>query len=229
MNPIYSISVIVPIYNEKRLIEKSLRTINSYLSRNFREYEIIVVESGSTDGSDRIAENVAKELLRIRLIHEGARRGWGSGLRLGFKNARYDLIWPITVDLPFKLETVKKAIPLLANYDCVLSYRISDNRGYYRKIQSDIYNYLVKTVLGLDVAHVNSAFKIFRRDILKKFKLVSKGWFVDAEFAYRLKEKNIPFVEIGVPLIDREVGRSSVKPSAVLDTLKELIFFLRNK
>ena len=225
----YSISVVIPVYNEIRFLESAVCYIDSFLAEHFHDYEIILIESGSTDGSGEACDELAAKLPSLRLIHEGSRNGFGSALRLGYKNATKDLVWLITVDLPFPLDSILRALPLLSRYDCVLSYRSKDNRKLFRKFQSIVYNTLVKTTLGLSVKHVNSAFKVFKRPIIQGMTLTSNGWFIDAEVLYTIKKNNISYIEIPIELIDRKSGASSIKFSAPLYLIKELAYFLKEK
>lgn len=224
-----SISVIIPVYNENALLEKSIAHISKFLKTHFRDYEIIIVESGSNDGSFETCDRIAINCSNINVMHEGARNGFGSAFMMGCKNAKKDLIWLITVDLPFLLDHIFRALPLLDKYDCVLSFRSEDRRNIYRKFQSVIYNALAKWLLGLDVKHVNSAFKVFKREVIEKIEFVSRGWFIDTEIVYRLKENNIPYTEIAVPLIDRSAGESTINLFTPVSMLKELIYFLGAK
>ncbi|HPZ07293.1 MAG TPA: glycosyltransferase family 2 protein, partial [Candidatus Eremiobacteraeota bacterium] len=159
---IYSISVIVPVYNEIKLLEKSISKIHTFISGNFKDYEIIIVESGSTDGSDKICNILTAQSSHIKIIHEGKRNGFGSALKIGYKTASKELVWSITVDLPFPVETIFKALPLFSEYDCVLSYRANTRKSIFRNFQSFVFNELVKKALRLKVKHVNSAFKVFK-------------------------------------------------------------------
>lgn len=226
MDKEYSLSLIVPVYNEIELVQSSLIAINSFLESHFADYEIIVIESGSTDGTAQVCDRTAETLPRIKVIHEGARNGFGSALRLGYKTATKELIWLVTVDISFPLESIFQALPLLSEYDCVLSYRSKDVRGAHRRIQSFFYNLLVKTFLGLKVKHVNSGFKVFKRDVVKNIALLSNGWFIDAELLYRLKEKTASYIEIPVEVVERSTGRSSVSFFSPLSVLWELFIFI---
>ncbi len=221
----FSVSVIVPVYNEATALENALVNIDSFLSEHFANYEIIVVESGSTDGSGEICDRFAARLPRLRTIHEGERRGFGSALKLGYKQATKDLAWLVTVDIPFPLEAILEALPLLEKYDCVLSYRSKDPRALHRRFQSIVYNLLVKIALGLKVRQSNSAFKVFRASTAQSLRLRSNGWFIDAETLYRLEQLGVSWVEIPVELKERAVGRSSVSPLTFVAVLKELVFF----
>ena len=224
-----SLSVVVPIYNEIELVERSVRSINSFLAAHFDDYEIVIVESGSTDGSGEVCDRLAAQLERVILLHEGARKGFGSAVRLGYRHATKNLIWLVTVDVPFPLETIFKALPLLSKYDCVLSYRINDSRPSYDRVRSYVYNVLSKAILGLGVTHVNSAFKVFKRKTIEGLSLSSNGWLIDAEILYEITRRGISYVEIPVELVDRTVGKSSVTFLTVFSVIKELTGLLRAK
>lgn len=223
----YSLSVVVPVYNERGLLAQSLRTINSFLATHFSDYEIVVVESGSADGSAQICDDIAAQNNSIVIIHEGARNGFGAALKLGCRSATKDLLLLYTVDMPFPLESILEALPYLSRYDCVLSYRSHDNRSAYRRLQSFVYNLIVKTVIGLKVKHVNSAFKLLRRTGVQGLNIISNHWFSEAEILYRLQERHVSWVEIPVPLNERIGGSSSVTPFTFLTMLKELLRFRR--
>ncbi len=92
----YSVTVIIPVYNEKNIIVSSLNIINDFLKHNFKDYEILIVESGSTDGSYDICDKVSSNLKNVKVIHEGARNGFGSALKVGYKNAKKDLVWRVS-------------------------------------------------------------------------------------------------------------------------------------
>lgn len=224
-----SISVLTPVHNEAHLLQPALKRIDEFLRANFQDYEIIVIESGSTDGSDRLSDQIANDHPRIKIIHEGGRYGFGSALKKGYAEAAKALVWLVTVDLPFHLESIYAALPYLSQYDCVLSYRSQDDRNLGKKFRSLVYNNLVKYSLGLKVRHVNSAFKLYKRELIQSLSLESNGWFIDTEIIYRLQKKGIRLIEIPVELIDRQTTESSVQFSSVLGTIRELMHFLKTK
>jgi glycosyltransferase involved in cell wall biosynthesis len=223
-----SFSVIVPVYNEAALVTASLTGIDGFMRSWATDYEILVIESGSTDGSGALCDEVARASLNVRVIHEPTRAGYGSALRLGFANAKRTFAWIVTLDIPFPLESIRTAVPLLDSYDCVLSYRSQDPRGFGRRFQSAIYNLLLHGLLGIRTRHVNSAFKVVRVSVVREIPLRSTGWFIDAELLYRLQERGIRCTEIGVPLVDRTAGASTVGLSTWLGVLREMIRFWRD-
>ncbi len=229
MNKKYSISVVVPLYNEAQLVELSIRKIDDFLKEHIDDYEIIIVESGSTDGSSEISSKLEDELDSVIVIHEGSRNGFGSAVRLGYKKANKDLVLFQTVDFCFQMDILLNALPLFDKYDCVLSYRTIDNRPVFNKIRSFIFNSIVKMLLGLKVRHVNSAFKCFKKDTIKQLNLMSNGWLIDTEINYRIQKKNLCYVEIPIGLFDRKVAKSSVNWKTPFFIIKDLLYFLRIK
>jgi glycosyltransferase involved in cell wall biosynthesis len=225
----FSISVIVPVYNEIELVAASTRAIEAFVRAHFADYEILLIESGSTDGSGAVCDALAKELPRVNVFHEGARNGFGSALKWGYKNATKDLVWLVTVDLPFPLTAILEALPLLEKYDCVFSYRSVDDRGVLRKTMSFFYNALMRALLGLKVKHINSAFRVFKRSLIQSVPARSNGWFIDAEVLYWISRKNATHIEIPVPVVNRTAGRSSVSMMSPFAMVWEAFKFMAGR
>ncbi len=221
----FSITTIVPVWNEAESIDTAIETIHGFLRKNFEDFEIIIVESGSTDGSFEACDRLAESISCVEVIHEGAANGFGSAQKLGFASARKDLVWVVSADLPFPLDVLLDALPLLADHDCVLSYRVEDDRSRFRLFQSAVYNTLAKGLLGLRVKHVNSTFKVYQRPLIQRLKLRSQGWLIDTEIVFRLQAVGARFVEIPVPLEDRRAGSSTIRPLTPLWMLRDLLKF----
>lgn len=225
----YSISVIVPVYNEALLLEDSIRVVSAFMDENFIDYEIIIIESGSTDGSDEICDRLAISMPNIQVIHEEKKSGFGSALALGYSHAIKDLIWLVVVDLPFPLEAIHAAMPLLETHDCVFSYRDRDDRGLIKRLRSFIYNTLVKMILKVKVKHINSAFRIFKREVIQGIPLISTGWTLDAEVLYEITRRNIRYAQIPVSLQDRTIGKTTVTFWDPFKMIYELIKIVETK
>ncbi|MCJ7533103.1 MAG: glycosyltransferase family 2 protein [Anaerolineales bacterium] len=218
-----SITIVVPVYNEILLLEQSITLIVDFMEKHFTNYEIILIESGSTDGSSEMCNKLASTFSKVMVIHEGKKAGFGSALKLGYKTATKDLVWTITVDLPFSLEVIFTALPLFSQYDCVLSYRTNDKRDSLRKIRSFVYNLIAKKILNLKVKHVNSAFKVFKRQVIQNLNLVSLGWAIDAEIVYEISRRHIRYTDLPVDIIDRTKGKSYIMFSDPFKMIGELI------
>ena len=221
-----SITTVVPVFNEAAGIEQALTEIHEVIADRFEDHEILVIESGSTDNSLAICKRLASKLPKMRVISESARSGFGSALKLGFAEAKKDLVWVVSSDLPFPLQTLDTALPLIKEKDCILSYRSFDDRSPWRRVQSLLYNWLAKSLLDLDVIHVNSQFKLYRRNVIQSLEIKSDGWFIDTEIIYRLQKSSYTVAEIPAPLTERTTGKSSLSIVQPLISLTDLCLFM---
>ena len=219
------LTAVMPVYNEIDLCEVALRRLHKFLTENFPNFEIIVIESGSSDGTAEVLDRLVQELINIQVIHETVRNGMGAAIRLGYARASKPYIFLVTADIPFPLETLSRAVPLLNQHDCVLSFRDEDSRSFLRKFQSVVYVWLIKKALGLRMRSVNSAFKLIPTDFVQSLELVSTAWFLDAEVLYWVTQRKLSFEEIPVPLVDRTAGVSKVGPVDWATTVLELARF----
>jgi glycosyltransferase involved in cell wall biosynthesis len=225
----HSLSVIVPIYNERAAVPGVIQVIDRFLDTHFVDYEVIVVESGSTDGTSEACDALPVLLPAVRVVHEGARNGFGSAVRTGVALARMRWVWPIVVDLPFDLDVILQALPHMDRCAAVLSYRSDDPRGAYRRCQSLVFNALGRTLLGVHARHINSAFKVTDTALIQSLGLESRRWLLDAELIMKLEERGVSYAEIPVRLVDRTTGRSTVGPIASLRAFGDLIRLALNR
>jgi len=220
-----SITALVPVYNEMMTVGASVRRIHGFLASLFKPFEILVVESGSSDGTAQACDELAVEFPGVVVIHEGRRNGFGAALRLGFAKATKELIWVVPVDLPYPLSTLTEALAQIPHCDAVLSTRRTDARSAFRRLQSRIYTSLCAAVLGQPAVSPNSAFKLYRREVLQSLPISSNGWFIDTEIAYRLRERKCRIAIVEIDTIERSSGQSSVTGLDSWRMLRQLLAF----
>ncbi len=214
-----SISLVVPLYNEEATIGELTEKLNQYFLKLGITYEIILVESGSTDRSGEVCDELSKKYSTVKVIHEGARNGYGSGIRTGWSQAHYEIMTYVDSDSPCSLDYYAKALELLRNpkVDVVLGYRVGGRENFTRWFFSKGYNWLTKFVFGLwGMRDVNFTFKLFRKEMYDKVSLQSKGWFIDVELLAELKKQKARWVQLPVNYTPRTKGSSTVKINAKL-------------
>jgi glycosyltransferase involved in cell wall biosynthesis len=226
-----SISVVIPMYNEAESIEAAVAAARAALEAAGADYEIVIVDDASTDGSAALVEALASRDARIRLLRHARNRTLGGALRTGFGAAANELVLYTDADLPVDLQVLPRALALLdeSGADLLLGYRLNPGAaGARRAVYTRAYNALVRSVFGLPVRDVNFAFKLFRRRLLGSMTLRSEGSFIDAELLLRAREAGARFVELGVPYRPRTRGRSTLaSPGVILKLLRELIAYRR--
>ena len=120
-----TLSIILPAYNEEANIERAVRDAAAAAKPLVESYELVVVDDGSRDGTWGVLSRLEQELNPcVRGVRHEANRGYGSALRRGFSEARGALIFYTDSDNQFDLTELEDFIPLMAEWDAVLGYRM---------------------------------------------------------------------------------------------------------
>ena len=162
----HKISIIIPVYNEEDSIEESIKKVKDTMKGIDYEYEIIVINDGSTDNSQKILENIRD----IKLIINNCNKGYGASLKKGIENARYNFILITDADSTYPIEEIHRLTEHLGNFDMVVGARANIKNSSLLKnvakfIITRISNYLTKQ----KIPDINSGFRVFRKDLAMKF------------------------------------------------------------
>lgn len=225
-----SISVFLPALNEEENIRSCVLSVENYLHKNFKDYEILVIASGSTDNTSKIVSDLAKKNRHIKLIDHGKKLGYGVALRSGFINSSKELIFYTDSDNQFDINEMDKLLPLIDSYDIISGYRINRNDPFMRGVISDVYNLLIRILFGLKVKDIDASFKMFKRKIFEKIKLKSKTGLIDAEVLIKAKKNGFSIGQIGIRHYPRTKGKTVygtrrntfVKLSVIFGVLAEI-------
>jgi hopanoid biosynthesis associated protein HpnK len=222
------ISFVLPMYNEAANIEAMVAMIRREAAPLLDDYEVVIVDDASTDGCGGIADRMAREDQRIRVIHHPRNRGLGAAIRTGLAASRMQYILYSDSDLPVDFACLKEVLPRLTpDVDLLIGHRLGRAEGIRRAIMSWTYNRLIRWVFGLRVRDVNFAFKIIRRDLLERLDLTSEGSFIDAEMLLEARRVGCHLVEVGIQYHVRRAGVSSLSsPGVVIGILRELWHYL---
>lgn len=224
-----SISVVFPMYNECNYVKKSVDLVIEAISEITDNYEIIIVDDCSIDDSGRIADDIARQNPKVKVIHNQKNRKLGGTLKSGFQHASKEYVLYSDIDLPFDFKEIKKAFDLLSIHDAqiVSAYRI--NRwvdGPKRYIYSFVYNIFIRLLFGLKLKDINFSFKIIKSSFLKENILVSEGSFINAELFIKAKRCGIKIIQFPAVYFPRQLGISRLSSLAVITKiLKEALYF----
>ena len=219
-----SLSVFFPAFNEQDIIAKTVENATRAISRFVDDYEVIVVDDGSSDKTAAVVEDLARRDPHVRLVRHDVNRGYGAALRTGFASAQKDLVFFSDADGQFDLQELPGLLSMLKRAPIVLGYRIRRSDPMYRLFIAKVYNIVVRLVFGLRVRDIDCAFKLFRRDALQGVELESDGAFISSELLIKLKRRDTPMVERGVHHYPRTTGVSKgATPKVILKTIRDVI------
>jgi dolichol-phosphate mannosyltransferase len=216
----------MPAYNEREVIAHVVRRVYRTLQQLTEDFEVIVVDDGSTDGTGRILDDLADAKLRV--IHFPANAGYGSALRAGFELAAHPLIFFLDSDDQFDPADLDRLLPLAAGADIVVGYRAQRRDSAMRSVLSGGYNTIVRGLLDVDVRDINCAFKLMRREALARLSLTSDGYAINAEILARAARAGLGICEVPVSHQKRRSGRSKVGFGDIPRSLAQVVALRRS-
>ena len=173
------------------------------------EYEIILVNDGSTDGTKEKTEKLAKENPRIKAINHPKNLGYGEALKSGFYNAKYDTIVYTDGDGQFDFSEVTKFLEKIKDYDLVIGYRIKRQDPFFRILFNKGWKLSLLAFFGLTLKDVDCGFKMIRKSVLEKIPHLesSRGAMINAELAIKAKKYGFKVTQTGVNHYPRLSGK----------------------
>ena len=219
-----TLSVFFPAYYDEKNIDKVVNKAVSILEElKLKNYEVIIIEDGSPDRTGEVADELARQYEKVRVIHHEKNMGYGATLKDGFLSAKLDYVFYSDGDNQFDLEDIKKFVALIPYTDIVVGYRKKKQYSLYRKFTSLSYNYLLKLIFDINYWDIDCAFKLFKTDLFKKIEIKSVDAFIDAEIMIKAKLLGYRTTEVGVEHLPRVDGISTgARPSVILRTIREI-------
>ena|SRR5437588_6000647 len=221
----YQLSLILPAWNEAETIQQAVQEADAALSLLAADYEIVIVDDGSTDATSTIVASAAEGNRHVRLVRHKGNRGYGAALRSGFQVATFELVAFTDADCQFNLAELERMLPLTRRHDVICGYRMDRQEGRRRRFFSWGYNILVKLLLGSALRDIDCALKIFHRDQLQAILPECDNFFVNTEMLTRARLQGLSIVEVGVRHRRRAAGKSKVSLLDIPRTLRALLPF----
>jgi glycosyltransferase involved in cell wall biosynthesis len=171
-----------------------------------QKFEIIIVNDGSRDGSGAVADAVARQDDRIRVVHHETNQGYGAALRSGFAAARYDWVFFTDGDLQFRIDQLAKFLQYTDDFSVIIGYRHRRADGGIRVLNAKLFKLYIDLLFRLHVKDIDCAFKLLKRSVLETVHLESTGAFTSSELLYKLKKHGVRFKQLAVDHLPRQFG-----------------------
>jgi dolichol-phosphate mannosyltransferase len=208
------ITVLVPAYNEEDVIGEfiSVFTRESAL----KEYELLIVNDGSTDKTHDIVIECQKQDDRIRIIDHSVNMGLGAAISTGFKNCQGDVVITMDSDLTHNPDDLKNLLSGIEGYDVCIGSRYApggrmENVPGWRVALSVLANKIFQFIFFTKARDITSGFKAYRASCVKDIEIKSKGFSVQLEIMVHLIRAKAKMNEVPIILKTRGTGRGSSK------------------
>ena len=201
-----SLTVSMPAYNEAANIAEMIELVRTRVSPLVDDFEIIVVNDGSADETGEIVRSIAAQDPRVRLIEHPVNLGYGAAVADGIWAASKELVFFTDSDLQFDLSELPLFLKRIDEADMVIGYRYARSDPWFRTLFGHGWSWLVNLLFGYTARDVDCAFKLFRRYVLERIQVKSRGAMFSAELLIKAKRAGFKIVEEPVSHYPRKAG-----------------------
>ena len=219
-----TISLVFPVYRDEGTVERVTKKGIAVLDEIASDYEIVIVDDASPDRAGEIADRLASENPRIRVIHHATNRGYGEAVKAGLAAARHEWICQTDGDDEYDVNDLRRLIQLREFYDLIITFRYIKLYSSGRVVISWIYNRLVRFMFNTRYRDISTGLRLVRRSVLEVVELSSTSPFLGAELAIKVMLMGYRVGEVGIQTFPRTFGRGvSVSPANILATVRDLL------
>jgi 3-oxoacyl-[acyl-carrier protein] reductase len=219
----HSLSVFVAAYNEVESLGPTVDTIMRAASMSVEEYEIIVVDDGSTDGTYEVAEALAAKYLQVRVIHNPRNMGLGYGWMRAIEAATKRSFIFIPGDNTWPYRSLHELFGNLGKADVITSYTTNPEiRAPGRRLLSSVYTAGLNVLFGLDMRYFHGL-TIYPTEFLRAHPITTYGFASMAEALLRAIHAGLSFIEVACPIEERATGHSTALSAKNLTSIATTI------
>ena len=223
-----SISVSMPAYNEEANIGSMIEDAVAVMRKITDDFEVIVVDDGSKDGTAGVVAEKARLYPQVRLVQHPVNLGYGAAVYDGFAAATKELIFFTDSDRQFVLDEIGRLLPKIGEADLIVGYRAPRRDPWLRVLYGKGWSMLVTLLFGYTARDIDCAFKLFKREIITNIgpQIESRGATFSAEFLVRAKRAGYRIAEAPVSHLPRRAGsQTGARLHVISRAFKELARF----
>lgn len=165
------LSVVIPVYNERDNLPPLLEEVEESLAPLGRSYEIVIVDDGSTDGSDRVLREMRSTHPHLRVVSFARNAGQTAAMDAGFGRARGEVVVTLDADLQNDPADIRRLLAELEGWDAVIGVRTVRRDNLVRRISSRVANYVRNRLSDEEITDTGCSLKAYRRAALSRITL----------------------------------------------------------
>lgn len=202
------VSIFVPAYNEVGNLEGAIHDIVGAAEAALADYEVLVVDDGSTDGTGALADRLALALPKVRVIHQDRNRGIAAGYVRALEEAELDYIAFLPADGEISPESIKDILAAVGTAEIVAPYHANAQaRARHRRFLTWAFRSLVNRLFGLRLRYYQGPC-IYPTALARALPKTAGGFYFLTEMLVHAARAGHTYVEVGLIHQERRHGRS---------------------
>jgi len=205
------VSVIIPVYNEELCVAGTIRSVQQTLLDSRHEFEVIVVNDGSTDRTPWILER----LTGVRVIHHRTNRGYGASLKTGIHRARFPLIAILDADGTYPVDRLLSMLELIDEQcDMVVGARLGKqvHQSWLRAVIKQLLRRYAEWLTNHSIPDLNSGMRVFRKQQAERFSnLLPNGFSFTSTITMAMLRHHYHVEFVSIDYYPR-IGKSKIRP-----------------
>lgn len=219
----FSLTIFYPCYNEEANVERVTCAAVAVGRQITADLEVLIVNDGSRDRTEEIANRLAEEMPEVRAVHNKPNRGYGGALIRGFREATKNWVFYTDGDGQFDFKELPGVLPLLETHDVISCYRLDRKDSFTRKANALAWLTLVNLLFGIGLKDIDCAFKVYPRTFIEAIELHSQGALIDTEMLAKARNLKLRIAQVGVHHYPRIAGsQTGANLKVILRAFKEL-------
>jgi glycosyltransferase involved in cell wall biosynthesis len=217
-----NVSIVIPAYNEEKGILGTIDGVVEAIKPLSIEYELIVVNDGSTDKTAKIVENK-----NVNIINHKENKGYGASIKTGIRCSQYENILIIDADGTYPPKHIPDLLELAINYDMVVGARVSSNVKIplVRKPAKWFITKLASYLTGTKIPDLNSGLRVMRKEVVEKYiRILPDGFSFTSTITLAMLTNGYIVKYVPINYFRRQ-GKSKIKP--IQDTLNFIQLIIR--
>jgi dolichol-phosphate mannosyltransferase len=205
----HSLSVIITAYNERENLDATVNLVLRSLEGLFTEYEIIIVDDCSTEGTGEVADRLAERNPAVRVLHHPHNLGFAASYRHGVAEAQMRNVGLVTGDNEMRLESVRAIFAAVGTADLVIPYQANQqDRPLVRRTLSRLFTWSVNALFGLRLRYFQGPC-VYPTDLAQRLPVTTSGFAALTEMLVRTVKAGHSYVQVPMYVQPRVYGRST--------------------
>lgn len=219
-----NISVFFPVYKDELTVERVTRKALDILAKIAADYEVLIIDDGTPCRAGEIADRLAVENPKVRVIHHPRNLGYGTAIRTGLANVRYEWVCFTDGDDEYDIHDLYKLIRLKNYYDLIITFRYVKAYSGFRIFISWVYNVVLRMLFKTRYRDISTGLRLIRHELANELSLQSTSPFIGAEITIKTMLKGFRVGEVGIQTFPREFGHgSSTSMRNIIATIRDML------